>query len=859
MMSIPTNYTNTENLSAPALLEVGQDTDLLDSYIEAGFALVPIPRGLKGPLTEGWNLEENCVLKHSDLCLIRGNVGLAHAFSKEITCAFDVDDIERTKDWFSEQGVDLALILNAPDAVKISSGRINRTKLLYKLKEARVTKSVTLPFEKSPIFELRCAAANGKTVQDVLPPSLHPDTGNPYKWDGGGHFSNLPDLPDCIASIWDKLTSDRKQGAAKSDLPPNKTDALKILDEVGPVIQTENGFPYSKFNEQWLDDAIDNTPKRVELAIQQGQSPFDAWHQELCGIKSLEAEQGWPPELLIEKADKLSRLCPGNYNYEQNLRYYSRIKASRDNGKTWRSILKGTPRPSLTLVSITSYMDVVDRTDFGNATLLCHITDGNLRYCHETGVAYEWNGELWKECKTGSVIQNNAIKVAHYYSDAAASQKKQLSDPALSEQDRKRIEKTVESIKNWETQCRSGARLRALSDLALKMDKISITVNQLNRDPRLLGVKNGVVDLATGVLHQASRQELVTKRCSVAFNPIAKAPLWESFIKEVTGLPIPHKVDQDGDVIPETIGLFKERPELARYLQKLVGYFATGLVLEDKMFFFTGGGGNGKDIFIKTVHRVLNDYACTLPPTALMTQRFESDAERPNPVVAKLLACRVAFSSEAKEGQQLDVALLKRHTGGGNLVARELHQKPVEFSVTHKLVLATNVVPPFDHIDDAMRARIHVVPFDRQWNRPGVTEPDPSLPDGDKNLGDKLKQEDEGILAWIVDGAVKYLKEGLTPPDEVISRTRGYIREQDCFEPWFAQYEKCIPRYGCSASDLFSDFKLYCNRMRRQPIPASSQAFAKRLRELGVVREHLRDGHYWGIQKRPQDTFGGLK
>jgi hypothetical protein len=107
-----------------------------------------------------------------------------------------------------------------------------------------------------------------------------------------------------------------------------------------------------------------------------------------------------------------------------------------------------------------------------------------------------------------------------------------------------------------------------------------------------------------------------------------------------------------------------------------------------------------------------------------------------------------------------------------------------------------------------------------------------------------------------VDGAVKYLNEGLTPPDAVISRTRGYIREQDCFDDWFAQYEKCIPRNGCSGGDLFSDFKRYCNINRRQPLPASSQAFAKRLKELGVERELLRDGNYWGIQKRHQSAFG---
>jgi len=210
----------------------------------------------------------------------------------------------------------------------------------------------------------------------------------------------------------------------------------------------------------------------------------------------------------------------------------------------------------------------------------------------------------------------------------------------------------------------------------------------------------------------------------------------------------------------------------------------------------------------------------------------------------------VAFSSEAKDGQQLDVTLLKRHTGGGKLVARMLHKNALEFEISHKLVLATNVVPPFDHLDDAMRSRLHIVPFDRQWNRPGVTDPDPSLPDGDKTLTDVLKSEDEGILAWIVEGAVAYLREGLTPPDEVVARTLGYIKEQDCFDPWFAQFEICSPRNGISGADLFLEFKNFCRSRGQQPIPASAQTFAKRLREKGAVREQLRDGNFWGLSRR---------
>lgn len=127
-----------------------------------------------------------------------GNVGLAHAYSG--TCAIDIDDLAICTAYLAERSIDLAALLDAPDAVRIES-RPGRAKLLY-----RVDKP--LPSFKLGSLELRCAAANGLTVQDVLPPSIHPETGKPYTWrygTGGGHWSKLPPLPGQLANLWQGL------------------------------------------------------------------------------------------------------------------------------------------------------------------------------------------------------------------------------------------------------------------------------------------------------------------------------------------------------------------------------------------------------------------------------------------------------------------------------------------------------------------------------------------------------------------------------------------------------------------------------------------------------------------------------
>ena len=44
----------------------------------------------------------------------------------------------------------------------------------------------------------------GLTVQDVLPPSIHP-SGSQYRWVGSGSILQLPTLPDRLLQIWLEL------------------------------------------------------------------------------------------------------------------------------------------------------------------------------------------------------------------------------------------------------------------------------------------------------------------------------------------------------------------------------------------------------------------------------------------------------------------------------------------------------------------------------------------------------------------------------------------------------------------------------------------------------------------------------
>jgi len=172
--------------------------------IGSGWALVPIPQGKKGPTKKGWNDPKNLITNPSELPKFGAcNLGLAHACSTPPTSVVDIDQFKPATAWFTARGIDLVSLIEAPDAVGISSGREGSAKLLYRLPIGiGPLQSIKISDrQKSCILEFRCASKNGRTVQDLIPPSTHP-TGSTYRWTGAGNPLKIPEIPGNVLQLW---------------------------------------------------------------------------------------------------------------------------------------------------------------------------------------------------------------------------------------------------------------------------------------------------------------------------------------------------------------------------------------------------------------------------------------------------------------------------------------------------------------------------------------------------------------------------------------------------------------------------------------------------------------------------------
>lgn len=250
-------------------------------YIDHGWVLVPILPGQKGPSgpsAKGWNRRDKCV---TDPDHPMRNAGLAHAYSG--TCAIDVDDYARAREWLQERGIDLDELFNAPESVQLASGRANRGKLIYKLPEPLCSKKVALFGNNQSALDFRCATAAGLTVQDVLPPSIHPDTGRPYKWEYAdemlGDWRELPMIPEALHNVW---LSELESSYNRDDVP----DKGASVEELRALLAYQDP---SMNRDEWV---------RVGMAIHHetdgdlaGLELWDEWSQKsdkYVGIHDLE-------------------------------------------------------------------------------------------------------------------------------------------------------------------------------------------------------------------------------------------------------------------------------------------------------------------------------------------------------------------------------------------------------------------------------------------------------------------------------------------------------------------------------------------------------------------------------------------
>src|SRR5579885_3436664 len=323
------------------------------------------------------------------------------------------------------------------------------------------------------------------------------------------------------------------------------------------------------------------------------------------------------------------------------------------------------------------------------------------------------------------------------------------------------------------------------------------TTAEWDADSWLLNTPGGVVDLKTGRQRAHDRADRMTKITTAT--PGGDCPIWRQFLVEITG----------GDA------------ELQAYLQRMAGYTLTGSTQEHALFFLYGTGANGKSVFVNTLATILGDYATNAPMDTFM----ETRTDRHPTDMAGLRGARFVSAIETEQGRRWAESKVKNLTGGDKISARFMRQDFFEFFPQFKLVVAGNHKPAIRNIDEAMKRRLHLIPFT-------ITVPPERR---DKHLQQKLLAERDGILAWAVQGCLDWQRLGrLDPPQQVVEATEEYFEAEDALGRWLD--ERCVLDANSKSltSELFADWKQWAESAGE--FAGSQKRFADLLLTRGVEK-----------------------
>ena len=434
--------------------------------------------------------------------------------------------------------------------------------------------------------------------------------------------------------------------------------------------------------------------------------------------------------------------------------------------------------------------------DTGNAERFCDMWGKSVRYSFVDKSWYIYDGEKWSVDNSGEV-QKCVDKVIEHMPDEKIKVASETS-----------LEDAKEKFTKFITKSRGNNAKKAMLDEA--KHRLPVLHEEFDKEIMLLNTKSGYVDLNSGVLKDHDVSKMFGHETNTEYTENIDCPEWDKFLSQI----------------------FADNQELIHYIQKAVGYSATGSTREQVMFVLYGNGRNGKSIFIDTIAEALGDYARTMNVSTIMVKNNNGV----NTDIARLEGSRLVISSEANEGSRLDEGLVKQMTGGDKVVARYLYGKEFEFTPQFKIWMATNHKPLIRGTDDGIWRRIVLIPFMVQIPIEKV----------DKDLKFKLRRELSGILNWIVEGALMWQKEGLNPPKIVANANSDYRNEMDVLSYFVSECCETGSTFRAPAGELYGKYKSWAEENSEYRM--SSQKFGREMRKKFDYKKDRAGRFYQGLK-----------
>jgi P4 family phage/plasmid primase-like protien len=331
---------------------------------------------------------------------------------------------------------------------------------------------------------------------------------------------------------------------------------------------------------------------------------------------------------------------------------------------------------------------------------------------------------------------------------------------------------------------------------------------KLDENSYLIGFDNGVYDLRTGLFRNGCPDDYLSFTTSYDYesNYNPNSP--------------------DIVAIEKFLCSIHPDDDLRKYVLCFVASLLEGGNSDQKFFFWTGSGSNGKGTLVELIDNTLGDYYGTLPVSLLTVKRKGSSSATPE--MADKKGKRVLVMQEPEHDDEINVGHMKELTGQDKIMARALYSQPVYYIPQFVPILPCNTLPKISSgaYDGGVRRRIRVVEFSQKF----VDEPTkPNEHPKDPQLRNQLKTWHKPFM-WLLLNTYYplYKKYGIEKlePECVKLSTQKYEKDSNAYYEFKEEFIRDDQNERLARDDIWRLFKeWYTNNYNDRKLPASKELY----------------------------------
>lgn len=296
--------------------------------------------------------------------------------------------------------------------------------------------------------------------------------------------------------------------------------------------------------------------------------------------------------------------------------------------------------------------------------------------------------------------------------------------------------------------------------------------------------------------------------------------------------------------------IMKDNKEDTKYLQTTLGFLITGE--QDRKFRNCIGkkARNAKSTIFELMMYIFSDkLVSSVDKSIIIKAKSKLNEKIHGEHIAPMVGKRRIYFSETEEGDELNIGLIKKLSGGDEIRYKKNYGEDKGFVFQGHLVIFTNKQIQMDISDQATKDRILYLLFEQRF-----VEAEEHIPGenalANQNLCMEMRTKyANAFFTYVMEGAFEYYKNGLKSTKNIKDNQRKQLTELDSFQMFIN--EKIIKQDETDTdineiliNDLYEHYKEFCKDTGMINPFKFQRSFTEKIKKTDLILSEKRRIYY---------------